>query len=100
MRFICLSRPLEGVGMEQLGPLMGDEVRAAWQLYKDGVIREIYFRQDLIGVAIMAEADSLDAAKAAVANFPLAKAGLIEFDVIPIGPFTFWDVLFAKESSK
>ena len=32
---------------------MADEVRAAWQLYKDGSIRGIYFRRDLIGVAIM-----------------------------------------------
>jgi hypothetical protein len=69
---------------------MADEVRAAWQLYKDGSIRGIYFRRDLIGVAIMLEAEDLEAAKSIVAGFPLAKAGLI-------GPFTFWDGLFAKE---
>jgi hypothetical protein len=63
-------------------------------MYKDGVIRDIYFRQDRPGVAIIAEAESVEAAKAVLADFPLAKAGLIGWEVIPLGPF-HWEPLFA-----
>ena len=45
--------------------------------------------------AIIAEADSIQAARAALDEFPLAKAGLIAWDVIPLGPFTNWELLFA-----
>ncbi|MDO5614071.1 MAG: YciI family protein [Paracoccus sp. (in: a-proteobacteria)] len=96
MRFVAISNPVNGAGMDEFGPLLDAEVRYAWQGYKDGAFRDIYFRQDVLGVVIMVEADSLDAAKSAVAGFPLAKAGLITFDVIPVGPFTNWEMLFAS----
>ncbi len=95
MKFLCLDIPQPDVTMDQYQPHMKDEARHGWQLYKSGVIRDIYFRQDRPGVAIIAEADSVEAAKKALAAFPLAKAGLIGWDVIPLGPFTNWEILFA-----
>lgn len=64
-------------------------------MYKGDIIRDIYFRQDRPGVAIIAEAESVEVAKAALAEFPLAKAGLIDWEVIPLGPFANWQALFA-----
>ena len=95
MKFLCLDIPQPGATMEQYMPHMLDEARHGWQLYKSGVVRDIYFRQDRPGVAIIAEADSVEAAKKALNEFPLAKAGLICWDVIPLGPFTNWELLFA-----
>jgi hypothetical protein len=46
-------------------------------------------------VAVIAEADSVEAARKALGEFPLAKAGLIDWDVIPLGPFRNWELLFA-----
>ncbi len=54
-------------------------------LYKSGVIRDIYFRRDRPGVAMFLECDSVEDASAAVADFPLAKAGLLTFECIPLG---------------
>lgn len=96
MRFVCISRPLNNAGMEDFAPFIEEEVRTAWQCVKDGITREIYFRQDTLGVVIMAEAESLTVLQERLAEFPLAKAGLIAFDTIPIGPFTNWEVLFAR----
>lgn len=96
MKFLCLDIPQPGATMEKYEPHMLNEVRHGWQLYKSGVIRDIYFRQDRPGVAIFAEADSIEAAKTALAEFPLAKAGLIDWDGIPLGPFTNWELLFAS----
>lgn len=95
MKFLCLDLPQPGASLEQYQPHMLNEVRHSWQLYKDGLVRDIYFRQDRPGVAIIAEAESMDALKAVLREFPLALAGLIDWDVIPLGPFVNWEALFA-----
>ena len=95
MRFVSICRPLDGAGMEQFQPYLDAEIRYGWDNYKNGTFREIYFRQDMLGVVVMVEADSLNAARAAVENFPLARAGLVSFETIPVGPFTNWEMLFA-----
>lgn len=95
MRFVSICRPVDGAGMEQFQPYLEAEVRYGWDNYKNGTFREIYFRQDVLGVVVMVEADSLNAARAAVENFPLARAGLVSFETIPVGPFTNWEMLFA-----
>jgi hypothetical protein len=94
MKLLCLDVPQPGATLEKYQPHMTDEVRHTWQMYKGGIIRDIYFRQDRPGVAIIAEAESVEAAKKALAEFPLAKAGLIDWEVIPLGPF-HWEALFA-----
>lgn len=96
MKLLCLDVPKPGATLEQYGPYLHDEVRHGWDLYKSGFTRDIYFRQDRPGVAIIAEADSVDAAQAELMQFPLAKAGLIGWDVIPLGPMLNWELLFAK----
>lgn len=95
MKFLCLDVPQPGATPEQYHPHLLDETRHAWKLYTNGTVRDIYFRQDRPGVAILAEADSAEAAKSALREFPLAKAGLIDWDVIPLGPFAGWQLLFA-----
>lgn len=95
MKFLCLDVPQPSATMDQYQPHLADEARHGWQLYKSGIVRDIYFRQDRPGVAIIAEADSAEVAKQALGSFPLAKAGLIDWDVIPLGPFVNWELLFA-----
>ena len=95
MKILCLDRPLPGATFEKYQPHMQDEVRHTWQGYKKGLIREIYFRQDRPGVAILMECESVEEAKKALADFPLAKVGLIDFEAIPLGPFLNWEALFA-----
>lgn len=95
MKLLCLDVPQPGASPDKYLPYLKDEARHAWQMYKGGIIRDIYFRLDRPGVAIIAEAESVEAAKAALAEFPIAKAGLIGWDVIPLGPFTNWETLFA-----
>jgi len=58
-------------------------------------VRDIYLRQDRLGVAIIAECDSVEAAREALREFPLAKVGLLDWEIIPLGPFLSWEMLFA-----
>ena len=96
MKILCLDRPLPGDTFEKYQPHLLDEVRHVWQAYKNGIVREIYSRQDRPGVAIILECASVDGAKKAFADFPLVRAGLIEIDAIPLGPFVNWEMLFAS----
>lgn len=95
MKLLCLDVPLPGASLEKYQPHLLDEVRHGWQLYKSSIVRDFYFRQDRPGVAIIAECESVDAAKKILSEFPLAKAGLIGWEVIPLGPFLNWESLFA-----
>ena len=95
MKLLCLDIPQPGASLEKYQPHMLDEVRHTWELYKSGVVRDIYFRQDRPGVAIIAECDSVEAARNVLREFPLAQARLIDWEVIPIGPFANWEALFA-----
>jgi hypothetical protein len=65
---------------------MPAEVPATLQLYLDGKIEQFWFRGDLPGVVFLLEAESLDKAKEAVRGLPLAAAGLLNFEYIPVGP--------------
>ena len=86
--------------MEKYQPHMRDELHHTWESYRNGTVRDIYFRQDRPGVAIFVECDSTAEARRILSDFPLAKAGLIDFDVIPLGPFTNREMLFAQASSE
>jgi hypothetical protein len=95
MKILCIDRPLPGATFEKYEPHLQAEVRHTWKSYKEGVVRDIYFRQDRPGVALFLECASVDEAKNVLAGFPLVKAGLIDFEVIPVGAFTNWELLFA-----
>ncbi|BBU63288.1 hypothetical protein MSC49_32230 [Methylosinus sp. C49] len=95
MKLLCLDVPQPGARLEKYAPHIRDEVRHAWKLYKSGAMRDIYFRQDRPGVSIIAEFASVEEAREALAQFPLAKVGLIDWEIIPLGPFVNWEILFA-----
>jgi hypothetical protein len=99
MKLLCLDIPQPGASMDKYQPHMLAEVRGAWQLYKSGFVREIYFRQDRPGVIIIAECDSVETARQIMREFPLVKAGLIDWEMIPIGPMVSWEMLFAPASA-
>ena len=99
MKLLCLDVPLPGASPQAYQPHLVEEARHAWHLYKNGFVREISFRQDRPGVAIIAESDSVDAARQALAEFPLAKVGLIDWEIIPLGPFVGWESLFVSRDA-
>lgn len=99
MRILCLDVPSKDATLEKYAPYMVDEAHAAWAAYKSGIVRDIYFRQDRPGVVIMMEAESVEEAQKVMAEFPLAKSGLLHFEFIPFGPFVNWELLFAQKAA-
>ena len=84
MKIIAYDRFKPGVGMETIEPYLKDEVANVWRLWKAGIVRENYARADQNGVVIVFECSSVDEAKRYVADFPLSRAGLLEWEYIPV----------------
>src|SRR5207253_5073452 len=70
--------------MDTITPLPPEVVANVWRLWKAGIVRENYARADEPGVIIVFELDSVDEAKRYVADFPMTKAGYLEWCYIPL----------------
>jgi hypothetical protein len=84
MRIIAFDRFKPGVTMDQITPYLPDEVSNVWRLWKAGIVRENYARSDEPGVVIVFELPSVEAARAYTDDFPLSKAGLLEWQFIAL----------------
>lgn len=84
---LAMDRILPGATEARVKALLPDEARAILNLYLAGQVRQWYFRQDRPGAVFLLEADSLEGAQAMVDSLPLSKAGLIAYDLIPVGPY-------------
>lgn len=98
MRFLAMDNGVN-VDEEKIKAHIKEDVSRVWELYSEGFIREIYQRGDNPFTVLILEADSIEDAKAKLATIPFAKMGITEFKtVIPLQPFTGFDVLFAGKS--
>lgn len=84
MKIIAYDRFKPGVTMETIAPLLPQEVANVWRLWKAGIVRENYARADEPGVVIVFELASVAAAKRYLDDFPLTKAGFLEWFCIPL----------------
>lgn len=84
---LAMDRILPGATEDKVKALLPDEARAVLNLYLTGQVRQWYFRQDRPGVVFLLEAQSVESARAMVDALPLSKAGLLAYDLIPIGPY-------------
>jgi hypothetical protein len=89
MKILVLPKPIEGVSRETLLQHAPAEIQAVWELYAQGICREFYTRVNEPGrVVLMFESASVEAAKETLATLPFAQLHLIDFDLIPLAPFT------------
>ena len=84
MKIIAYDRMKPGVTYEKIESYLPQEVANVWRLWKAGIVRENYARVDELGVVIVFEVDSVETAKRYTDDFPLTKAGLIEWSFIPV----------------
>lgn len=82
MKVIAYDTFRPGVTMEQITPFLQEEVSNVWRLWKAGIVRENYARTDEPGVVIVFEVPDVDTAKMYTDDFPLSKAGLLQWSFI------------------
>lgn len=84
MRIIAFDKFRPGVTMDQVTPYLPQEVSNVWRLWKAGVVRENYARADEPGVVIIFEVPDVATARCYTDDFPLSKAGLLEWSFIAL----------------
>ena len=84
MKVISYDRFKPGITMETVKPFLPEETAHAWRLWKQGIVRENYSRVDEPGVVIVLEAENVDVARRILNEFPMTKAGYIEWFCIPV----------------
>jgi hypothetical protein len=67
-------------------PLLPSEVRDTVRLYLAGKIDQWYLKQDQSGVVFMMNVTDPNEALELLGKFPFGQAGLMEFQIIPLGP--------------
>ncbi len=68
--------------------IMPDEVRATVRLYLSGKIDSWYVRKDTRGVVFLMNVTTVEEAHALLEKLPLGVAGVMKFELIPIGPLS------------
>ena len=95
VKVLAIGHPRSGVRWEHIAPYVGEEAREVWQLYETDRMREFYLRADhQPGVVLVFECDDMTEAERLVATLPMAEAGLLDFEVIPLRPFMGFRRLF------
>ncbi len=95
MKMLAIAKVGLHTTPEKIAPQLEAEVRCAWKLYKEGTVREMYSCPDRrLGVVFVLECGNTDEARQALDELPFVREGLIEFEIIPLGPFSYFETLF------
>jgi len=97
VKIIAYDRFKPGVTLETISPYLSEEVSNVWRLWKAGIVRENYARSDEFGVVIVFECDGVEQCRRYTEDFPLTKAGFIEWFYIPVKVALPLETLFRPE---
>ena len=94
MKILALEHERAGATGPDFAPHLRDEARHVWELQQRGLVREIYCRPDQHTAVLVLECADLEAGRRLLAEFPLVRQGLIQFEVIPLEPYPGFARLF------
>lgn len=72
--------------------ILPHEVSDTLRLYLQGKIDQLYVRKDEPGIVFVMNVATIEEAGALLEDLPLGRAGLMEFQFVPIGPL--WQMNF------
>ena len=72
-----------------------EEAKAVWQHVAADRFRRVSFGKDRPIAVIEVEAADVEAARASIATLPIVKAGHVDVELIPVGPYRQLEALFA-----
>ncbi|MFT5259643.1 MAG: hypothetical protein ACI9J2_000502 [Saprospiraceae bacterium] len=99
MQILAILKLKEEVTPDKMGPHLDAEVKHTLEAYLDGNIRNFWFREDRPGVVFMLESTDENDARCVLAELPLAVAGLVDIEVIPLKPLVPLGRLIGREMS-
>jgi hypothetical protein len=87
MKILAIEEETIPVNWNEENEVLINEAYRAYELFQEGIIREIYFNEIEEAVIIL-ECSSREEAEKVLATLPLVKAGFIKFEVMELKPYT------------
>lgn len=88
MQFLAITRRrTERFSEAQIAELLPAELEVARAFYTDGTFRDIRTRGDVPGAILTIEARDREHAAQIVGTLPLAKAEMMDVEIIPVLPY-------------
>lgn len=94
------STTVPPAGSAPMGSIMPREVSETVRLYLAGKIDQWYVRKDTRGVVFLMNVSSVDEAHALLEKLPLGVAGIMKFELIPVGPLSPLNYLLPPEQKQ
>ena len=87
MKVIVVATRKEGASPDEFAPHLAAESNHALGMYRDEIVREIYSRTDGKGAVLVLECANEEEAARQVGELPLAKLGLLSFEIYGTAPY-------------
>jgi hypothetical protein len=100
MKILAIETACADHGAEDCKPHLAAEARAVYALYREGLVREFYFRGDRNAAVLVLECPDLATARRHLARLPLVAEALIRFELIPLRPYPGFERLFALDAQE
>lgn len=95
MRYLALEREIPGLPRPDRAALLRLQAASLWHLQSTGVIRDLTLTHPERRTVMVLECTSLAAARGHVADLPLVRAGLVEFQLHELRPYDGYEQFFA-----
>lgn len=93
MKTIAILTVVEGADATRIHALLAQEVRAAWDGMKSGVVRGAHYLADGGGGVLELETGEAAQAEDFLRRLPLVAAGLVACKTYALAPYTGFDLL-------
>ncbi|MBE0538984.1 MAG: hypothetical protein IH620_04680 [Ignavibacterium sp.] len=90
MKVLALESELKNFIGADYSKVLMEEAKIIFDLYKQNIIREIYFNDKHCAVIVL-ECDSLDHCKSILSTLPLVDKGFIAFEIMELRAYTGFD---------
>lgn len=94
MKILAIEHELPGTTAESFQQHARMEAVRAWELYQQGIVRELYFRADRSEAVLVLECADVESAHRMLSSLPLVEQGLIRFELIPLVAYPAFARLF------
>ena len=96
MKILALEKELKYASASEFKKYSQAEAKSLWQLYKKGIVREFYFRQENNQAVLILEVKNKAQAKSTLNKLPFVNNKLISFELIPLKPYPGFERLFKE----
>jgi hypothetical protein len=96
MKYLVLLTPAAGKTAGDFGPHKIAEVNSVWAAYNSGALREFYASPSPTAVTLIYEVPDRAALSLELEKLPMIRAGLLDRQIVQLGPFLQLAALFDK----